>query len=406
MGLHNAATLHQAAARSAGTDAKYNRSWTRWQRFLESVELGDDTFLDSITARLRPSIFVCFAQAFRDGEFARGDKTDLAGKTVREAMDQVAKIFIAFNRPHPFKTASDRLDYEINLLLEGHKNNDPPEKHEVAITPNFLRQTHNRASSKKERHSAILLIVAFFYAMRSCECLVTSGSKITVNIRLRHVVFLNGRGGTIHQRSPAIHSAHSTSLIFENQKNKVKWDKSTMESTADPLLNPTRALASIVDELWKDPRTTEDTPICTFYEDGTAKFVTANDMLRFMRRTADAIGQDKLGFSSTEIGTHSVRSGAAMAMFLDNTPIFLIMLVGRWSSDAFLKYIRKQVLETAKGISSRMLKNDFFHVLPSPSSTIDDPRTRNRESFATNLSSMALTSSRQQAMRPAFSLHH
>ena len=91
-----------------------------------------------------------------------------------------------------------------------------------------------------------------------------------------------------------------------------------MESTADPLLNPTRALASIVDELWKDPRTTEDTPICTFYEDGTAKFVTANDMLRFMRRTADAIGQGKLGFASAEIGTNSVRSGAAMAVFLGN----------------------------------------------------------------------------------------
>ena len=34
------------------------------------------------------------------------------------------------------------------------------------------------------------------------------------------------------------------------------------------------------------------------------------------------------------------------------------MLVGRWSSDVFLKHIRKQVLEKAKVISSRMLKND------------------------------------------------
>lgn len=283
---------------------------------------------------------------------------------------------------------------------------DPPEKHEVAITPYFIRQMFNRSSTKKEKHMSILLIVAFFYAMRSCEYLITSGPRITVNIRLKHVVFLNERGGTIAQRSPEIFNAHSTSLIFENQKNKVKWDKSTQESTSDPLLNPTRALAAIVSELWKDPRTTEDTPICTFYEDGTAKFVTGDDMLKFMRRTAEAIGEDKLGFSPEDIRTHSVRSGAAMAMFLDNTPIFLIMLVGRWSSDAFLKYIRKQVLETAKGISSRMLKNDLFHVLPSPSSTIDDPRTRNKESFASNLSSMAMTSSRLQAMRPAFSLYH
>ena len=95
-------------------------------------------------------------------------------------------------------------------------------------------------------------------------------------------------------------------------------------------------------------------------------------------------GEDELGFYPEDIGAHSVRSSVAMATFLDNTSIFLAMLVGFWSSDAFLNHVRKQVLETAKGISSNMLKNDMFRVLPSPSSAIDDPRTRNTESFATN----------------------
>ena len=56
-----------------------------------------------------------------------------------------------------------------------------------------------------------------------------------------------------------------------------------------------------------------------------------------MRRTAQSIGQENLGFSHDDVGTHSVRSGTSMAIFLDNTPAFLIMLVGRWSSDTFLK---------------------------------------------------------------------
>jgi len=37
----------------------------------------------------------------------------------------------------------------------------------------------------------------------------------------------------------------------------------------------------------------------------------------------------KLGFLPEDIGIHSVRSAAAMAMFLANTPIFVIMLVER-----------------------------------------------------------------------------
>ena len=85
--------------------------------------------------------------------------------------------------------------------------------------------------------------------------------------------------------------------------------------------------------------------------------------------------------------------------------MFFIALVGNWSSVAFLNHTRKYVLETAKGISSRILKNDIYYVLPSPSLTIDDPRTRNRYYFAANLSSMAMTSNRLHAMRLAFSLH-
>ena len=142
------------------------------------------------------------------------------------------------------------------------------------------------------------------------------------------------------------------------------------------------------------------------YDDGTARLVTAENMLKFLRMMAEFIREDKLGFSLEDAGTHSTCSGTDMVMFLDNISIFLTMLVERWSSDAFLKCIRKQVIEIANGISSRMLNNDMFHALPSPSSAIDDLRTRNRESFTTNLSSMAMTTNRFQAMRPAFSMCH
>ena len=129
-------------------------------------------------------------------------------------------------------------------------------------------------------------------------------------------------------------------------------------------------------------------------------------LLRHFRSVTDTLGEGKLGCKSSDIGTYSMRSGESIAMFLDNIPVFLIMLVGRWSSESFLDYIRKHVLETCTGISSRTIKNDMHHALPSPSLTIDDPRSRNRDSFASSLSSMALTSNRLQAMRPVFSLYH
>jgi hypothetical protein len=51
------------------------------------------------------------------------------------------------------------------------------------------------------------------------------------------------------------------------------------------------------------------------------------------------IGETKLGIRRSEIRTRSIRSGAAMAMYLPGVPVFWIMLIGRWTSTAFLKNI-------------------------------------------------------------------
>jgi hypothetical protein len=54
-----------------------------------------------------------------------------------------------------------------------------------------------------------------------------------------------------------------------------------------------------------------------------------------------------------------------MAMYLAGVPIFTIMLIGRWSSDAFMRYIRKQVKEFSEGISSKMIHHEQFFTIPS-----------------------------------------
>ena len=51
---------------------------------------------------------------------------------------------------------------------------------------------------------------------------------------------------------------------------------------------------------------------------------------------------------------------------LNYVPTYTIMLVGRWSSDAFLKYIRRQVQEFTSGVSTRMIqRGSFFNVRPT-----------------------------------------
>jgi hypothetical protein len=78
-----------------------------------------------------------------------------------------------------------------------------------------------------------------------------------------------------------------------------------------------------------------------------------------LQDTVSAIGEDSLHIAANKIGTNSIRLGTAMAMFLGGCPVFLIMMIGCWSSDAFLHYIRKQVEEFNHDVSQ---KNAHPHV--------------------------------------------
>ena len=144
-----------------------------------------------------------------------------------------------------------------------------------------------------------------------------------------------------------------------------------------------------------------------FSANGKIFSVTGKDALIAIRAAATCIGTQKLGFDINEIGTHSIRSGAAMAMYLDDVPIYTIMLIGRWSSDAFLLYIRKQVEQFSHNVSSRMIKNMSFNHIPNyePRTSSHNTRMRNdRNNFQTRYN-MGQSAVDIIPTLPSFSIH-
>jgi hypothetical protein len=83
-----------------------------------------------------------------------------------------------------------------------------------------------------------------------------------------------------------------------------------------------------------------------------------------------SVSSGQLGFEPHEMRTHSLRSGAAMEMYLASVPVYTIMLIGRWSSDAFLQYICKQVEQFSKDVSKQMIKFHSFRTIPDIASRV------------------------------------
>jgi hypothetical protein len=96
--------------------------------------------------------------------------------------------------------------------------------------------------------------------------------------------------------------------------------------------------------------------------------ITSNQIRTKLRAAAASIGEDALGFKIEDIGCHSLRSGSAMAMYLAGVPITTIQLIGRWKSDAFMRYIREQVDCFTENVSAKMITVQNFYTIPDTKS--------------------------------------
>ena len=192
----------------------------------------------------------------------------------------------------------------------------------------------------------LMIILAFFFAMRSCEYL-TIHTKL---LRIQDIRFFQERKD-ITQNRATNHLADIICITFRDQKNGEKDETITLSRTTDPIMCPVRQGACIVNRILAIPGQTADSTINT-YQSGNHKYTLKSETaIKRVRKLATALGSDQLGHDPLDIGLHSIRSAAAMAMILSGVPNYMVMLIGRWKSDAFLIYIRKHVAEFTKSAS-------------------------------------------------------
>ena len=93
--------------------------------------------------------------------------------------------------------------------------------------------------------------------------------------------------------------------------------------------------------------------LCTKMSNGKKVPLKASDVSNLLKAAARCIGQEPQNY-----GSHSLRSGGATAMFKGNLSKTAIKLFGRWSSDAFERYIQIADWEV-EDMASRMVGMKF-----------------------------------------------
>jgi hypothetical protein len=402
-----AAQLTSVQAVTECTSQKQTRYWGYYVNYLQQIELDGDPFLDEFDRFDRQRVLGAFAAAVRRNgvqTYANASKASppVSG-TIRATLDAVSQAYKQHKRPSPIHDEdTGQLAFILQRQLKGYTNADGSVRHQKAITPHLLREMTKLALSASDKAASELSRGAFFFAMRSCEYLkVTGTERRTKLLELQNLRFYRNRQEMPHDH-PELHLADCVNITFYFQKNEERDTSITQHRTNDSLLCPVRDWSNIVRRILSYSGTGPSTPV-NVYQDASGALcsISSKTVLHNLRAAARSIGQNHLGYGEMDIGTHSIRSGAAMAMYLAGVPVFTIMLIGRWSSDAFLRYIRRQVQEFSSGVSNKMiLAPDYFTI---PDAGPEDPRTRNTN-FAARLNNGL--DAQRQAQQPAFALHH
>ena len=364
-------------SRVESSNESYDRTWRRWTGFCTRAGRGADPFLLGLSSVGRELFVRSFLACFRSAQWAKGSgeidgqrKHPVVASTVRQTASNLATAFRNNLQPSPLHIAgSAQLLPSARALLQAYANVDPAPKRQRAITPKLLRGMHTLAGLDfqvtRDLPAAIaadLAIAGLFFAMRSCESTTTPQPGRTKTVAMDGITFLDKEKQEIAHDHPGLAMAEHVTYLFVDQKNKDKNARRSQKRTADPVLCPVRRTASLIQRIRRlVPNFKGSTPMNTMCING-ATLQLASGFLRSQLRHACSVlgGKKEFGYDANDIGTKSIRSGAAMGLFLMNHSSERIMLMGRWLSQAFLVYIRPQVIEWTNNMSSDMIRHDSF----------------------------------------------
>lgn len=211
--------------------------------------------------------------------------------------------------------------------------------------------------------SAALCTLAFFFLLRVGEY-TPHGAAVrrTVPLRKGDVRLWIGHD-PVDAEAPldTLLRADGATIKIDNQKNGVRGATLHHHSSGDPSTCPVRAAAILLDRVRGMAR---DTPIGTFRDPaGNLRQITAKDIRAALKLAASETGLQARGFALDRIGSHSLRSGGAMALKLAGFDSDVIKKLGRWSSDTYLRYIQTQIAHLTHDVAHRMRNSLRFHVV-------------------------------------------
>jgi len=315
----------------AATQATRNRYWRAWTEFLPR---NINPYLQELAEPQRLVVLQIFARRVREGEFGRGNQVQTG--SVQAALGAVGKTIELAGFTNPlYQPGTTNYHASIRLQMETYKREDPATEQQVAVPvaiPNYIFRNTRNTHDRRLRAIGELTIIAFYFLLRVGEYTQHGrGQRRTQQFRLCDTKFF-ANGHEIHhsQLGQYGHQVNLVSLTIDNQKNGKRGETLSHHAltNGNPCC-PVRAVVARVCDMVNDGATPE-TLLCAFRDARTLPWqqVRSTDIVRIVKDAVRLNPEDCTGFNIDKVGSHSLRAGGAMAMFITKHDAIAIQKAG------------------------------------------------------------------------------
>jgi len=232
------------------------------------------------------------------------------------------------------------------------------------VRPDWLRRSidlclggSSDEQTPLEANLSAMLETCFAGLLRSCEVALNT-KKTTRHRGVFDPRIHSTRGDIQHSLFNVETGVEYATYYARNSKSRDKdtrHDKLKRILPSGDYVDANRALQRL-DEL--DPVAMgERKYVPAFRDPATGLSITTDQFLRVLRFIMAQLGLNPMFF-----GTHSLRIGSATALFVKGGDEITIKTMGVWSSDAFLKYIRSNLVRVlqlgSRGCSANVTDDD------------------------------------------------
>jgi hypothetical protein len=296
---------------------------------------------------------------------------------VEEALLAVGTGIAALGIPDPRKEVpgSDRNHPLLASYLNALSDEDDPHARAYPANITIIQHMHNILDTahpvhgKFNLHVIDLCIVGFFWLLRPAEYLSTDSKGRSQAFRLQDITFMVG-DQLVSATDTSLNDFNTearitrAALTFNDQKNAVRGEQIGHAATNDPRLCPCKALARIAAHM-RSVHASPDTPIFVYeYPDQLRKHASPTNITNALRHSANDL-KHLTGIEPSLLTARSLRPGGATALLCAGIDADVIQLLGRWKSDAMLRYLRVAALAHTSNLSQQMLTAGTYTFAPT-----------------------------------------